>query len=395
MPRPPRHRLRLRPAASAALLLLTPAAWAQQSESAADCAAEPVQIAYGQHASCALSGATDTDTLDFQGLTGERVRIVLDAVSGNLDPCLRLLDPLGAWVDLGAGPGGDYCCISGCTLVADLSLGETGTYRMLVSDWGSDEGGSYLLQLERLPPVSSPPPALIYNVTASDALDHSTDVDFFAFAATAGDLMQLTVDAVSGNLDPCLEILGPSGALLDLGGSTALCCISGCAIQHTWTVAETGTHTVVLADWGNDEGGSYDLTLQCLFGTCPPPPFQPYGLGLAGTGGIVPELTGSGVAALGGSVTLQVSGGAPGAVGLLGASPSEAFLPIFGGAVLIFPFAIVTPLTLDGGGAGAHTYPVPATPPLVGEAFFLQAGFLDAGAPEGVSLSQGLKLTVI
>lgn len=378
------------------LALVLPPTAAQQPEASVDCIVEPVQIAYGQHSSCSLSPTTDIDTFEFAGVQGERVRFIVDAM-GNHDPCLKVLDPVGAWVDVGAGATGiGYCCTDGCAFVAEVTLGVTGDYLVIVEEWGHDETGTYLLEIERLPPLSSPPPALILNVPVSDVLNHTTDHDFFAFAANAGDLMHLAVDAM-GNHDLYLEILDPSGLPLNLGGTcgAALCCVDGCALAHSWSVAQSGTHTVILSEWGLDEVGSYDISLQCFFGTCPPPPFQPYGVGLAGTGGLEPKLSGAGVPQLGGSVTINVSDGLASTGGVMVASPGQAHLPIFGGAVLVFPFAIVDMFVLDPGGAGGVTYTIPLMPALVGVPFYAQAGFLDPGAVQGVSMTHGLKLTII
>ena len=385
-----------------ALVLTTAAASAQQPETGVACDVEPVQIAYGQHTNgCSLSPSTDTDLFEFEGVAGEEIWILIDAISSNLDPSLRLLDPLGSFVDIGAGTTSPLTCANGCTLVATVTLPLTGIYTMILTDVGNDETGNYRLQLERIPPIAAAPPALLNNVPMQDLIDFSTDVDFFAFAANAGDLLDLKIDAISSNLDPELRILDPSGAMLPIGGGsvTTLWCANGCTLTYSWTVASTGTHTVVLNDVGRDEGGTYSIGLQCLFGTCPPPPFQNYGMGLAGTGAILPTISGAGDTTLGGSVTVSVADGLGGTPGVIVLSTGQASIPIFGGDVLVFPLLHLEPILLDqlGGGAGAGGAAwglgLPSTPGLVGASVYFQAGLFDAGAAQSIALTNGLKMT--
>ncbi|MDF1797981.1 MAG: trypsin-like peptidase domain-containing protein [Planctomycetota bacterium] len=121
--------------------------------------------------------------------------------------------------------------------------------------------------------------------------------------------------------------------------------------------------------------------------------FTTYGPGCAGTAGLTPSLAGSGSAAPGGTVSIDLTGGLAGSLGFLfvGTSPDKFVLDgctISLGPLVGAPFL----LPLDGSGAGNLTAPLPGTL-LPGTALFLQAAVLDAASPNGHwSLSNALEL---
>lgn len=123
-----------------------------------------------------------------------------------------------------------------------------------------------------------------------------------------------------------------------------------------------------------------------------------YGAGLAGTSAVVPQLGIGGCPELNKPITIvasQVVGAAP---GVLGIAAAPASIPLFGGTLLVDPSALMQPIFAAGtpglGGAGQFTLPFTATDPsLVGASIYLQAGFLDVGAPQGVSLTNGLGIS--
>ncbi len=130
-------------------------------------------------------------------------------------------------------------------------------------------------------------------------------------------------------------------------------------------------------------------------------PFQSYGAGLAGSGGFVPTLTPSGCSTSGLSVVLAVDQGLAGAFGVLAGSTTQTALPFFGGTLLLgLPFLLQLPHVLQGmpgvagQGSALLSLPVPDDPALLGTVVFFQAGYRDAGAPSGVSLSAGVSGTI-
>lgn len=123
----------------------------------------------------------------------------------------------------------------------------------------------------------------------------------------------------------------------------------------------------------------------------------PYGAGLAGKDGFVPALGGAGCPDIGQGWALTVDRVVGGASGVLFAGLSQAALPFKGGTFLVGSVVLQLPIAVGGtpGQANAGFLSLPAAlvdPVLVGLDLYLQAGFSDAGAVKGVSLSNGLRV---
>jgi hypothetical protein len=123
----------------------------------------------------------------------------------------------------------------------------------------------------------------------------------------------------------------------------------------------------------------------------------PYGTGLAGAGGLVPVLGGAGCPDIGQGFAITVDQVVGGASGLLFVGLSPAALPFKGGTLLAGGLVLQVPLQMGGspGFAGAGFLSLPAAlmdPVLLGLDLHLQAGFQDATAVKGVSLTNGLRV---
>jgi hypothetical protein len=128
---------------------------------------------------------------------------------------------------------------------------------------------------------------------------------------------------------------------------------------------------------------------------------QPFGTGLAGTGGFAPNLHAAGCPRIGSVLGLQLWNLLGQSVGTVAISTASAAFPIFGGTgYLLPPFVLQLPYAADGsagaGGAGSASVFqfVSANPALIGLPLYAQAGGFDPGAPQSVALSNGLELTL-
>lgn len=122
-----------------------------------------------------------------------------------------------------------------------------------------------------------------------------------------------------------------------------------------------------------------------------------YGAGLAGAGGYVPDLGVIGCPDIGSPFTLAINGAVGGASGLLFVGLSQAALPFKGGTFHVGTLAVQVPIAVGGtpGAWNAGSLALPALlsdPALVGLDLYLQAGFADAAAVQGASLTNGLRL---
>lgn len=246
-----------------------------ESEVACVEGSEPTPIKYGDHTvDCRIDTISDGDTFNFAGTAGDVIRITVSGVVDFMDPRLELRDPDG--VLLHNGTCGGRCAMSvepeTFTEISSDLLTKTGTYSILMSDVGNDEGGAYTIQLERIPPEITPEKVL-YDDPKQDTIDHLADHDFFVFEGAEATNIRITISAVADFMDPRLEIYDPDGTLLHNGTCGGRCSMSVepslFSEVPTATLTKTGTYHLLLSDVGNDEGGSYEINTQCLFGACP------------------------------------------------------------------------------------------------------------------------------
>lgn len=167
---------------------------------------------------------------------------------------------------------------------------------------------------------------------------------------------------------------------------------------NSWAPAIAAAGPAVYVAWEdsrNSTTGGSDIYFNLPFGA------QAYGRGTRGAGGIVPTLVVSGSATLGSTVSADVSNGlgfTAGAV-LLGAGPgSKVTTPFVGGTLLVQP-ALVVPIRLGGsafpgGGFGSLPLPIPSGLSAFGVNVNCQAVFLDPGAANLVSMTNGIELWI-
>lgn len=123
----------------------------------------------------------------------------------------------------------------------------------------------------------------------------------------------------------------------------------------------------------------------------------PYGVGLAGMQAYVPLLGIIGCPDIGNLFTISINNVVGGAPGVLFVGLAPASVPFKGGTFHVGSVAAQLPITVGGtpgaGGAGSLALPaVLSNPILSGVNIYMQAGFSDAAAVKGVSLTNGLQV---
>jgi hypothetical protein len=121
--------------------------------------------------------------------------------------------------------------------------------------------------------------------------------------------------------------------------------------------------------------------------------FSNYGNGLAGTGGIIPTITGGNCPNVGYPFTVTIGAGLANTQGALLFGTSQVSFGLFGGTILVVP-SISVNYALNGSGEKTFTFGVPPDNNLVNANVYLQGLNLDAGAVQGISFTNGLKVTV-
>ena len=123
-----------------------------------------------------------------------------------------------------------------------------------------------------------------------------------------------------------------------------------------------------------------------------------FGLGLAGSLGIVPRLGAQGSVSVGATINVILRGGLGGRASVLAVGTQLASTPLVGGTAYLVP-DFYMPLALSGpiGVAGEGSWDLPIGPlpaSLVGTSVYLQAGVDDPQAPMGIALTNGLELNI-
>ena len=251
---------------------------AVQSESPVACneGGEPVTLVYGDHTTgCEVDSPTDTDLFVFDAVADEQVRIIVLSETGGFDPRLELRDPTGAVIhDEFCNGRNQFGQPTICSFRANITLPLTGTYLIAMSDQGSNESGSYSLQIERIPadPINT---ALDDDFSIDDSIAPPTDMDFYVLQATAGVDVRITVLSQTPDLDPRLEVWDPDGVLVEdqfCNGRNQFGQPTICSFIVDITPLVTGNYVVAISDTGSNESGDYQIQTQCLspFDCLPP-----------------------------------------------------------------------------------------------------------------------------
>jgi hypothetical protein len=236
----------------------------------------PVTLNYGDHTlNSGLSNPLEVDRYTFAVLAGDKIRIGLHTLTAGLDPSLVVRGPTGGTIVGSTSCNGTdgFGRPSLCSTSLDQTFTSAGLYTLNLSDLGADEAGSYQLHLDRYPPVNNWV-GFKYATPVSEALGHSTDMDFFAFKGVANSGVRLTVATATGGLDPVLEVWDPQGIRISntfCSGTDGFGRPALCTDTVDFDFSQTGTYKIGISESGLDETGNYRFEVSCLYGNCPSP----------------------------------------------------------------------------------------------------------------------------
>lgn len=167
--------------------------------------------------------------------------------------------------------------------------------------------------------------------------------------------------------------------------------------QFTWTPGpfDVGTHVLVFT--AVDTAGQTATCTISVEVNCTGNDLH-YGAGLAGSGNIVPTLS-VGCALVSEQVIVDVDQALGGTIGCMFFGEVKTSYPVFGGTLLAVPLVVETHVVQGtpgqpGAGSKSFTFSIPNDPTLSGRSIYLQSGYIDPGAPFGVSLTDGLEVVI-
>jgi hypothetical protein len=216
-------------------------------------------IAYGDvRAGCAIEVATDQDIFTFQGAAGDHAAVVVTETPAG--PGILCAEVRGPDNSLLAAP---TCAIPGVRFnIGPLS--QTGIHQIIVFEQNNDSTLTFNVSVERLTPPRSPVPVAPGDVLLGREILPATDLDVFAFNAAPGDIVRVIV--TEAGPEPailCAEVRRPDNSVL----AALTCGIPGVQFD-LGPLTQSGIHQVIVSEQNNDGTLSFNLSLNCLSGTC-------------------------------------------------------------------------------------------------------------------------------
>ena len=194
------------------------------------------------------------DNYTFEGRSGQRV--VVDLTSSAFDPYLMVIAPSGDKKD-----NDDYEGSSSRSRI-ELTLEETGTYRVLVTSYEKGQSGDYELRIDLSGGAATTVAASTGGRLESGRLAPGDNtlrsgeyMDEYAFEGRRG--QQATIDLRSSQFDPYLIVIDPADKHHendDYAGANNRSLVS-------FELPADGRYRVLVTSYKKDESGAYDLRI--------------------------------------------------------------------------------------------------------------------------------------
>jgi hypothetical protein len=234
------------------LLFLAPSSYAQETDDQ--------RISYGEVVADRIVGSQPRNVYVFEALRCDFVSVRVTVTSGNLDPVLTILDDTGAPLIIQDDANGTQD-----PAYSPLLIPRTGDYRIVVGRFGYDLGtttGTYELIVERIGNGSASNCAMRYGDTVFYTISSEETQAIYSFRATQGDIVNITMQQRSGDLDPYLKLVDLNGVILTSSDDIAN---SRDAAVQGFVIPTDGTYFIFATRYGQEAGsstGNFSLTLQ-------------------------------------------------------------------------------------------------------------------------------------
>ncbi|GAB4522472.1 MAG: hypothetical protein OHK0046_35050 [Anaerolineae bacterium] len=207
---------------------------------------------YGEVITGQIDNTNPSRLYSFEGLRCDFLSVRVRVTNGDLDPVVTILDSSGSAILTRDDSAGDVGVD-----VEPVAIPRSGRYVIVVGRFGYGLGstsGSFELLVERIGNRSAHGCALRYG---DEIVNGITDLEsrlIFQFRGAQGDLVNIRMERVSGDLDPYLTVTDNGGFVLasndDVLGSG-----QNAEIQALVIPAD-GTYYVIATRYGEEAGGS-------------------------------------------------------------------------------------------------------------------------------------------
>lgn len=232
-------------------------------------------LGFGESVEGTISNLQFRQVYNFDGRQGQVVTVRMTRTGGDLDPYLLLMTQNGTLVAFSDDADERNAEIT------SQSLPQDGAYTIIATRFGHEHGtteGDYLLNLESIGSVVAVPnaattvatdtsPANTSPSTTTTMLRYGDEVSgqitdeqpyvIYRFAAQRGDVVNLAMIRINGNLDPLIDLFDPNGNYLFSGDDDELGTLN--AAIRNYIIPTDGVYYVQATRYGRIEGVSTGL----------------------------------------------------------------------------------------------------------------------------------------
>lgn len=221
------------------------------------------EIAYGETVTGQIQGDVYETLFTFQGQEGDVVNIQHNATSGDLDPVLLLLNSQGD--EVASSDDDEQTAGTLNSFIREFPLPADDTYTIVATRFNQELGsttGTFELTLERVgDDNNNVTPAQTETFTGEITSD--TFVQTFTFDGTAGQIVNIRMEAISGDLDPLLVLQNAQGAELAANDDENESSRNAAIVAYA--LPSDGTFTIVATRFNRESGlsqGEFTVTLE-------------------------------------------------------------------------------------------------------------------------------------
>ncbi len=240
----------------------TPVPTATVTEVAQASVSEGGIIAYGMTVTGNIRDDNPAVAYEFNAQAGDIVTITMNSTVGNLDPYLVLNAPDGEQITLNDDdPQNDTLNAA----IRNVTIPEDGDYVIIATRYGGDDNpstGRYALTIEQSVPIVATG-QLEYGQRVIDTLDDTMFAIEYSFEASVGDVVNIQMNATTGNLDTLLLLLNEEGDEVtrndDDSDSTGFN-----SFIRNFIMPSAGTYTIIATRFNEQVGtttGEFELIL--------------------------------------------------------------------------------------------------------------------------------------
>ncbi len=219
-------------------------------------------LRYGQVITGSIGNNEPRVVYALEALRCDFVSVRVRATGGDLDPVMLIVADDGQAIFARDDANGTQDI-----LFEPLAIPRTGRYEVVVGRFGYGLGttsGNFELEINRIGNGSNPNCAMRYGDTVFYAITQEEPEVIYSFRGQQGDIISVTMQRRSGDLDAYIKIVDSFGVILDfnddrIGGNTKDAAIDA------FVVPEDGTYFIFATRYGQRSGpstGNFSLSLR-------------------------------------------------------------------------------------------------------------------------------------